>query len=45
MLERAGFETGYDLPALIATAEWVCGLLGKTPTASVTRAGLFPIPA
>ena len=45
MLERAGFETGYDLPALIATAEWVCGLLGKTPTASVTRAGLFPMPA
>lgn len=45
MLERAGFETGYDLPALIATAEWVCALLGKTPTASVTRAGLFPIPA
>jgi hydroxymethylglutaryl-CoA lyase len=45
MLERAGIETGYDLPALIATAEWVCGLLGKTPTASVTRAGLFPIPA
>jgi hydroxymethylglutaryl-CoA lyase len=45
MLERAGFETGYDLPALISTAEWVCGLLGKTPTASVTRAGLFPLPA
>ena len=45
MLERAGFETGYDLPALISTAEWVCGLLGKTPTASVTRAGLFPMPA
>ncbi|MCA6237316.1 MAG: hydroxymethylglutaryl-CoA lyase, partial [Phenylobacterium sp.] len=45
MLERAGFETGYDLPGLISTAEWVCGLLGKTPTASVTRAGMFPIPA
>jgi len=45
MLERAGFETGYDLPALISTAEWVCGLLGKTPTASVTRAGLFPVSA
>jgi hydroxymethylglutaryl-CoA lyase len=45
MLERAGFQTGYDLPALISTAEWVCGLLGKTPTASVTRAGLFPMPA
>lgn len=45
MLERAGFETGYDLPALISAAEWVCNLLGKTPTASVTRAGLFPLPA
>jgi hydroxymethylglutaryl-CoA lyase len=45
MLERAGFETGYDLPALISTAEWVCGLLGKSPTASVTRAGLFPLSA
>lgn len=45
MLERAGFRTGYDLPALISTAEWICGLLGKTPTASVTRAGLFPTPA
>jgi hydroxymethylglutaryl-CoA lyase len=44
MLERAGFETGYDLPALISAAEWVCSLLGKTPTASVTRAGLFPLP-
>ena len=45
MLERAGFETGYDLPALISTAEWVCGLLGKIPTASVTRAGLCPLSA
>ena len=45
MLERAGFETGYDLPALISAAEWVCSLLFKTPTASVTRAGLFPLPA
>jgi hydroxymethylglutaryl-CoA lyase len=45
MLERAGFATGYDLPALMETAEWICALLGKTPTASVTRAGLFPRPA
>jgi len=42
MLERAGFETGYDLDALIATAGWVSGLLGKPPTASVSRAGGFP---
>jgi hydroxymethylglutaryl-CoA lyase len=42
MLERAGFETGYDLPSLIETGKWVSDLLGKTPTASVTRAGGFP---
>ncbi|MDB5445371.1 MAG: hydroxymethylglutaryl-CoA lyase [Phenylobacterium sp.] len=42
MLERAGFETGYDLEKLIATGRWVSGLLGKAPTASVTRAGVFP---
>ena len=42
MLERAGFETGYDLDALIATARWMAGLLGKPPAASVSRAGGFP---
>jgi hydroxymethylglutaryl-CoA lyase len=41
MLERAGFETGYDLDKLIDTGRWVSGLLGKAPTASVTRAGKF----
>ncbi len=43
MLERAGFSTGYDLDALIGTAKWVSGLLGKPPTASVSRAGKFPL--
>ena len=42
MLERAGFETGYDLDALIDTAQWMAGLLGKPPAASVSRAGGFP---
>lgn len=42
MLERAGFSTGYDLPGLISTARWVSDLLGKPPTSSVARAGLFP---
>jgi hydroxymethylglutaryl-CoA lyase len=42
MLERAGFETGYDLPGLIATAQWMAGVLGKPPAASVSRAGVFP---
>jgi hydroxymethylglutaryl-CoA lyase len=42
MLERAGYETGYDLGKLIGIGGWVSELLGKTPTASVTRAGAFP---
>jgi len=42
MLERAGFETGYDLDALIDTAKWMSGILGKPPAASVSRAGPFP---
>jgi len=42
MLERAGFETGYDLAALIDTAQWMAGILGKPPTAQVSRAGVFP---
>jgi hydroxymethylglutaryl-CoA lyase len=42
MLERAGFETGYDLDQLIGTADWMSGILGKPPTASVSRAGGFP---
>jgi hydroxymethylglutaryl-CoA lyase len=45
MLERAGFETGYDLPALIDAAKWMSGVLGKPPAASVSRAGLFPMAA
>lgn len=42
MLERAGFETGYDLDALIGTAKWMAEILGKPPAASVSRAGGFP---
>ena len=42
MLERAGFETGYDLGALIDTARWMATILGKPPAASVSRAGGFP---
>jgi len=44
MLERAGFETGYDLDGLIGTAQWMAGILGKPPAASVSRAGSFPMP-
>ncbi|WP_333586993.1 hydroxymethylglutaryl-CoA lyase [Phenylobacterium sp.] len=42
MLERAGFETGYDLDRLIETARWMAEILGKPPAASVSRAGSFP---
>jgi hydroxymethylglutaryl-CoA lyase len=44
MLERAGFATGYDIAALIDTSKWMAGILGKPPTASVSRAGVFPGP-
>ena len=42
MLDRAGFDTGLDISALIDTAQWVGGLIGKAPASSVSRAGLFP---
>jgi hydroxymethylglutaryl-CoA lyase len=44
MLERGGFTTDYDLGKLIETAQWMSGLLGKPPAASVSRAGGFPKP-
>lgn len=44
MLERAGFETGYGLERLIDTAWWVSEKIGKTPTSSVAKAGVFPRP-
>ncbi len=42
MLERAGYETSYDLAALIETATWISGKIGKAPASSVARAGVFP---
>ena len=42
MLERAGFETGYDLDALIETTHWVEGKLGKRAPSALARAGGFP---
>jgi hydroxymethylglutaryl-CoA lyase len=44
MLERGGFETGYDLDALIAAAHWIGDRLGKAPPSSLSRAGRFPRP-
>src|SRR5688572_9619975 len=42
MLERAGYETGYDLDQLIEIGNWASELLGKKVASSVARAGGFP---
>ncbi len=42
MLERAGFETGYDLDKLVETAWWISERIGKAPASSVAKAGGFP---
>jgi hydroxymethylglutaryl-CoA lyase len=42
MLERAGFDTGYDLDALIETTHWIEGKLGKRAPSALARAGGFP---
>jgi len=45
MLERAGFSTDLDLDALIRTAEWLEGPLGKPVPSGLRRAGGFPASA
>lgn len=42
MLERAGYSTGYDLDALIATARWIGGLIGRPAPSALSRAGGWP---
>jgi hydroxymethylglutaryl-CoA lyase len=42
MLERAGFETGYDIEALTAVGRWIGGKIGKPPFSALSRAGGFP---
>ncbi|HYG27190.1 MAG TPA: hydroxymethylglutaryl-CoA lyase [Caulobacteraceae bacterium] len=44
MLQRAGYETGYDLDKLIETAWWISDRIGKAPASSVAKAGPFPKP-
>lgn len=44
MLERAGYETGYDLQQLIEIGVWASDLLGKQVASSVAKAGAFPQP-
>jgi isopropylmalate/homocitrate/citramalate synthase len=43
LLVREGVETGVDLEALIAVAEWVAGALGRELPGRVYRAGPFPV--
>ncbi|NBB50548.1 hydroxymethylglutaryl-CoA lyase [Rhizobium sp. CRIBSB] len=42
MLERAGFETGYDLEALIGTARWIGEQIGRPAPSALSRAGGWP---
>jgi len=45
MLERAGFDTGMDLDALIEAGRWISARLGRQPSSALARAGGFPRPA
>lgn len=42
MLDRAGFETGYDLDALIETARWIGEKIGRPAPSALSRAGVWP---
>ncbi|KQW81788.1 hydroxymethylglutaryl-CoA lyase [Brevundimonas sp. Root1279] len=42
MLERAGFETGYDLDGLIETARWIGERIGRPAPSALSRAGGWP---
>ena len=42
MLERAGYETGYDLHALIETARWIGEKIGRPAPSALSRAGGWP---
>ena len=44
MLERAGFETGYDLDTLIETARWIGEKIGRSRPSALSRAGGWPKP-
>lgn len=42
MLQRGGFETGYDLDALIETAHWIGEKIGRPAPSALSRAGGWP---
>jgi isopropylmalate/homocitrate/citramalate synthase len=43
LLEREGVQTGIDLDALIAVAEWLARVLGRDLPGRVYRAGAWPL--
>jgi hydroxymethylglutaryl-CoA lyase/(R)-citramalyl-CoA lyase len=43
VLEREGVQTGIDVDALIAVAEWLAGVLGRDLPGRVYRAGRWPV--
>ncbi|MEZ5513705.1 MAG: hydroxymethylglutaryl-CoA lyase [Steroidobacteraceae bacterium] len=45
MLHRMNISTGIDLDALIATGEWLQGVLGRPVPSMLVKAGTFPRPA
>ncbi|MGA0545400.1 hydroxymethylglutaryl-CoA lyase [Brevundimonas sp. VNH65] len=42
MLERAGFDTGYDLDGLIESARWIGEKIGRPAPSALSRAGGWP---
>jgi len=42
MLERAGIDTGIDLPGIIAASQWLSGVMGRTLPGMAAQAPLFP---
>lgn len=43
MLERGGFDTGYDLDALIETARWIGQKIGRPAPSALSRARGWPV--
>jgi hydroxymethylglutaryl-CoA lyase len=42
MLGRAGYDTGYDIAALVDAGRWIGEKIGKAPISALSRAGGFP---
>jgi len=38
MLQGLGIETGVDLDQIVATGQWICGVIGKEPVSKAARA-------